>query len=210
MDDSPLNNLSAELRNRIYNFTIQATHPAELYDGDLNISRTCKQIRQESLMLYYSTTQFHLDMLPHGLPKVIRWLARAESSIKNKWSAIPGIQIKISTSDGGGIKIYPTQVEPLVPLLALLNVEEAKLSWKISRKPRSPFDSGEHLLTRSRAGWTCEDEIEAAIAAGYDMSDLVSVASSDEDEVPIDPSEYEVWFDHETVLVIRRALGTGN
>ncbi|KAF2171132.1 hypothetical protein M409DRAFT_19102 [Zasmidium cellare ATCC 36951] len=56
MDNSPLNKLSAELRNQIYELALTSDNPVSISDGSAvqpPLTRTCKQIRSESLLLSY-------------------------------------------------------------------------------------------------------------------------------------------------------------
>lgn len=75
MDNSPFSRLSAELRNKIYIFTLVEEDPIELAapSSDFKIrtalARTCRQLRQESLSLFYASNDFIItikdDVLTH-------------------------------------------------------------------------------------------------------------------------------------------------
>lgn len=64
MDKSPLNRLSAELRNRIYdlvfeeNFDLHITSPRDSHNLQHPLTRTCRQIREETIFVYLSRTKF--------------------------------------------------------------------------------------------------------------------------------------------------------
>lgn len=85
MDNSPLGRLSAELRNRIYQYTLKIEpvcgrpwdRDVYLYPGNRDIlypiTRVCRQLRRETLAMYLSTTSFdtiYLDSDGH----LVRWL----------------------------------------------------------------------------------------------------------------------------------------
>ncbi|KAH9839659.1 hypothetical protein Tdes44962_MAKER08002 [Teratosphaeria destructans] len=68
MEQSPLNRLSPELRNKIYELTFAAASPLDLSaclrgKGSFQhpLAQVCSQSRSESLQLFYNSTDFELD-----------------------------------------------------------------------------------------------------------------------------------------------------
>lgn len=65
MDTSPFNNLSAELRNLVWEFTVTNTNSdaVNLSEEQPAITRTCKQIRNECISMYYARNEFKIDAI---------------------------------------------------------------------------------------------------------------------------------------------------
>ncbi|KAK4898469.1 hypothetical protein LTR27_004066 [Elasticomyces elasticus] len=76
MDDSPFARLSGELRNSIYEAAFDTEFAITLQDNAIQhgITRTCRQLRRETLHMYYSLARFnaHLDDGPTA--PLARWL----------------------------------------------------------------------------------------------------------------------------------------
>ncbi|KAK5684036.1 hypothetical protein LTS10_003900 [Elasticomyces elasticus] len=76
MDDSPFARLSPELRNAIYEAAFNTEYAITLQDNAIQhgITRTCRQLRRETLHMYYSLARFnaHLDDGPTA--PLARWL----------------------------------------------------------------------------------------------------------------------------------------
>lgn len=74
MDASPLGSLPPELRNRIYELTAISDQPHNLMTGDPPLTRTCRQIRTESLKLYSATSRLpsphHRRLPPTGAERL--------------------------------------------------------------------------------------------------------------------------------------------
>lgn len=64
MDKSPFSRLPGELRNTIYTLALTSEDPIDLYDGEPPLTRSCRQMRQESLLLHSSLNDFILDVFP--------------------------------------------------------------------------------------------------------------------------------------------------
>lgn len=61
MDNSPFARLSAELRNKIYEFVLVEIKPrVELHQfpSSNNLTKTCRQIRRESSLIFWSSNHF--------------------------------------------------------------------------------------------------------------------------------------------------------
>ncbi|KAF2722187.1 hypothetical protein K431DRAFT_284131 [Polychaeton citri CBS 116435] len=76
MDTSPFIRLSPELRNLIYEYTFTSRYKHHLTDGNCqhSLTKTCRQIRQEALGMFYTHTRFnaHLDDRPPA--PLLSWL----------------------------------------------------------------------------------------------------------------------------------------
>ncbi|KAK4543340.1 hypothetical protein LTR36_005699 [Oleoguttula mirabilis] len=74
MDNSPLATLSAEIRNIFYElaFRNDDNKTLDLFAGDAALSRTCRQIRQESLLLYYAVNTFKAEIPAGGEKELAR------------------------------------------------------------------------------------------------------------------------------------------
>ncbi|GIZ47085.1 hypothetical protein CKM354_001018600 [Cercospora kikuchii] len=72
MDNSPLGKLSAELRNEVYRLVVSAEKPLvvcknhsapELSAVQPALTRTCRQIREESLGMFYHANTFVMELI---------------------------------------------------------------------------------------------------------------------------------------------------
>lgn len=101
-DDSPLLRLAAELRNRIYRYALyQGTvdvyaKPVKkkkkdfpVHKADLALLSTCKQIRAEAQMIFFSVNTFEYQMNAlgeHGFQTLVPVKAREQvKSVKMRW-----------------------------------------------------------------------------------------------------------------------------
>ena len=69
MDDSPLNTLPAELRNEVYDLALSDEttdgFPIQITKPESALTRACRQIRQETLAIYYGRPNgFHTPIAP--------------------------------------------------------------------------------------------------------------------------------------------------
>ncbi|KAK5134782.1 hypothetical protein LTR08_006157 [Meristemomyces frigidus] len=86
MDASPFSKLSAELRNRIWEYAVSGDLPVMITtwrDPDSvsttfrdykepALSATCKQIRSKTRLMYYSHNNFQVELGDHGWIRLIR------------------------------------------------------------------------------------------------------------------------------------------
>lgn len=83
MDPSPLSHLPRELRDLIYEFTFtpcKSDQKISLLPGVLHIdhplTKTCTQIRRETLSLYYSMTCFNAHLQDGPPTPLVGWMRR--------------------------------------------------------------------------------------------------------------------------------------
>ncbi|GAB7359975.1 hypothetical protein MBLNU230_g7499t1 [Neophaeotheca triangularis] len=80
MDNSPMASLSAELRNHIYSYIFDDKYATALANGKTQhaICQTSRQLRQETLAMYYANTRFnaHLDDGPST--PLVQWLSHMD------------------------------------------------------------------------------------------------------------------------------------
>ncbi|TKA50475.1 hypothetical protein B0A55_12950, partial [Friedmanniomyces simplex] len=76
MDTSPFARLSPELRNTIYEFAFDSNYAVTLQRNATQngIMRTCRQIRHETLGMYYSLSRFNAHLDDGPLTPLARWL----------------------------------------------------------------------------------------------------------------------------------------
>jgi len=107
MDHSPLHDLPLEIRNRIWQYTVfepddvlikQPTYRQASWMQP-GITRTCKQVRQETLHMFYACNIFVAKMDPHtwqgsrGQNKTVKWLRRTKQEYH---ALIAGLRIEFS------------------------------------------------------------------------------------------------------------------
>lgn len=97
MERSPLASLSPELRNHIYELSLYERRPVAIspeFSSEASLLRTCKQIREEAQLLFYSINDFtcvvklrdgNYEHLPH-------WL---RSGPREKLSLVRSLTIRI-------------------------------------------------------------------------------------------------------------------
>ncbi|KAK3625528.1 hypothetical protein LTR22_023542 [Elasticomyces elasticus] len=80
-----LNKLSPELRNAIYELALIATHDIDIFTGSPpGLTQTCRQIRGETIGLYYRDNTFAFNLNEkgrHGLDGVKAWLCALSPAI---------------------------------------------------------------------------------------------------------------------------------
>ncbi|KAK5703961.1 hypothetical protein LTR97_002974 [Elasticomyces elasticus] len=76
MDDSPFARLSPELRNAIYEAAFDTEFAITLQDNAIQhgITRTCRQLRRETLHMYYSLARFNAHLDDGPTTPLARWL----------------------------------------------------------------------------------------------------------------------------------------
>jgi len=107
MDHSPLHDLPPEIRNRIWQYAVfepedvlikQPTYQRASWMQP-GITRTCKQIRQETLHMFYACNTFVAKMHPctgqgsRGHNKTIKWLRRTKQEYH---ALIAGLRLEFS------------------------------------------------------------------------------------------------------------------
>jgi hypothetical protein len=75
MDNSPLLRLAPELRNLIYTFVFTSQYAVTLHDGATQpgLTKTCAQIRRESLSMYFATTRLNAHFIRSVDPLLHFW-----------------------------------------------------------------------------------------------------------------------------------------
>ncbi|KAK4636262.1 hypothetical protein CLAFUR4_02161 [Fulvia fulva] len=76
MNHSPLLRLSAELRNVIYEHTFTSQYAVTLCSGKVQhpLTKTCRQIRHETLPMYYAVTKFNAHLDDGPATPLAKWL----------------------------------------------------------------------------------------------------------------------------------------
>jgi hypothetical protein len=75
MDRSPLLRLAPELRTLIYTFVLTSEYAVTLHDGATQpgLTKTCVQIRRESLPMYFATTRLNAHFVSRVDPLLHFW-----------------------------------------------------------------------------------------------------------------------------------------
>ena len=76
MDGSILARLSPELRNRVYEYVFTSDYAVTLRKGLAQhaLTKTCRQIRQETMPMYMSLTRFNAHLDDGPATPLARWL----------------------------------------------------------------------------------------------------------------------------------------
>lgn len=76
MEHSVFARLSPELRNRIFSHTFSSDFAVTLHDGNTQhaLTKTCRQIRVESLSMYHAMTRFNAHLEDAPVTPVVHWL----------------------------------------------------------------------------------------------------------------------------------------
>ncbi|KAK5122967.1 hypothetical protein LTR85_003533 [Meristemomyces frigidus] len=109
MDNSPFARLSAELRNEIYRAVFDDDESVDLkQDLEPALTRTCRQLRTESALLFYKNARFSANYDDQGT--VAKWLGSLNTQ---KAGAISYLQLK--TTDASIYRLYQTRCHPSTP-----------------------------------------------------------------------------------------------
>lgn len=76
MEESMLARLPPELRNQIYHHTFASKFAVKLDSGRIQhpLTRTCRQIRRETLQMYYIATSFNANLSDGPITPLLQWL----------------------------------------------------------------------------------------------------------------------------------------
>ncbi|KAF2483330.1 hypothetical protein BDY17DRAFT_310361 [Neohortaea acidophila] len=98
MDRSPLGALAPELRNRIYELALYERRPVSIsknFWAEAALLRTCKQVRQEAELLFYSINDFIFvtDLQENeDWKRLLHWVQRAPTQ---KFALIKSFTVQV-------------------------------------------------------------------------------------------------------------------
>lgn len=82
MESSSLALLPRELRDIIYQYTFTSPYAVTLQPGHIQhpLTKTCSQLRRETIILYYSLTRFNAHLDDGPATPLVNWLANTSNN----------------------------------------------------------------------------------------------------------------------------------